>query len=415
MNNIPLIEKKCLYFLINNDLLGNATIRKLKKHFGSYTAIFQADLKEIKSLISDKMYEKYEYERLHRDINADFEKLIRKKIQLVCFEDNDFPEKLRHIPNPPVALLVNGKLPNPSIPSVAIIGARNCSNYGKYEAAEFSRHLAGRGIQIISGMASGIDGIAGTAAIRSGGISFAVLGCGPDVCYPQSNRQLFDTLAETGGIISEYALGTSGLKWHFPIRNRIISGLSDAVLVIEAKEKSGTLITVDSALEQGKDVYALPGRVCDALSVGSNNLIRQGAGMLTTPEEFLEEFLGNLAIQNRISATIISDSIITSNQINDSKITGNKISDSKITGNRTTNSKITGNNKITDKEIVFSSPEEKTIYDNLDYNPQSLDEISEAVNDIIPMPLPILMQRLTNLCIKGYAENISGTNYRRCR
>lgn len=167
MANTPLIERKCLYFLINNDLLGNATIRRLKLHFGSYTAIYQSDLKEIKTLLTDKMYEKYEYERIHRDINADYEKLIRKKIRLICYEDENFPEKLRNIPDPPVALLVNGNLPNPQIPSVAIIGARSCSNYGSYEAAEFARYLANHGIQIISGMAAGIDGIAGTAAIRA--------------------------------------------------------------------------------------------------------------------------------------------------------------------------------------------------------------------------------------------------------
>lgn len=381
MTTIPLAEKKCLYFLINNDLLGNATIRKLKLHFGSYSAIFQADLKEIKPLITDKMFERFEYERIHRDINADYERLIRKKIQLISYEDEAFPKKLRDIPNPPVALLVNGNLPNPSIPSVAIIGARNCSNYGSYEATEFAKYLANHDIQIISGMATGIDGIAGTAALRAGGLSYAVLGCGPDVCYPQSNRALFDKLTETGGIISEYALGTAGVKWHFPVRNRIISGLSDAVLVIEAKEKSGTLITVDSALEQGKDVYALPGRVCDSLSSGSNNLIRQGAEILTTPEDFLDEFLGNLALQGTYKECLRKPSASHTHEKHD-------------------------------KKIVFSSPEEKTIYNILDYNPKSLDEIAVSVNNSIPMPLPILMQRLTNLCIKGYAESVGGTNYR---
>lgn len=381
MNDLSLIEKKCLYFLINNDLLGNVTIRRLHDRFGSYHAVFEADLKEIKPLLTDKMYARYEYERIHRDINADFEKLIRKKIKLICYEDEDYPLKLRDIPDPPVALLVNGSLPDPRIPSVAIIGARSCSNYGSFEAAEYARYLAGHGIQIISGMASGIDGIAGTCALRGGGKSFAVLGCGPDVCYPQSNRPLFETLIKSGGIISEYALGTSGLKWHFPVRNRIISGLSDAILVIEAKEKSGTLITVDSALEQGKDVYALPGRVCDALSIGANNLIRQGAGMLTSPEDFLNDFLVSIANHNSYKGYL-----------------KNRLSET--------------NCESGNKKIVFSSPEEKTIYGFLDYNPQSLDEISSRVNDTISMPLPLLMQRLTNLCLKGYVENVSGTNYR---
>ena len=263
MKELSINEKKCLYFLINNDLLGNASIRKLKGIFGSYEQIYISDPVRIAPHISEAAFEKYKFEHAHRDIHADYEKLIRKGISLIAFEEDRFPEKLRTIPNPPVAILVNGSLPNPGVPSVAIIGARKNSAYGGYMAREFSKQISSKGIQVISGMATGIDGIAGETALRSGGKSFAVLGCGPDVCYPQSNRTLFDNLISQGGIISEYALGTSGVKWHFPLRNRIISGLSDAVLIIEAKEKSGTLITADCALEQGRDVYALPGRICD--------------------------------------------------------------------------------------------------------------------------------------------------------
>ena len=150
--------------------------------------------------------------------------------------------------------------------------------------------MASRGITIISGMARGIDGIAQTAALDAGGRSYAVLGCGVDICYPEENRSLYDRLLQQGGILSEYPPGTPPEARLFPLRNRIISGLADAVLVIEARKKSGTLITVDMALEQGRDVFALPGRVSDSLSDGCNRLIRQGAAPATCPEDLLEYF-----------------------------------------------------------------------------------------------------------------------------
>lgn len=381
MNTLSIREKECLYFLINNDLIGNQTIRKLKSYFETYENIYNADENELKPLLTEAAFERFVLEKNRRNVHADFQKFELKKISFIPYEDSLFPQKLREIPDSPVALLVNGSLPNPHTPAVAIIGARGCTNYGSHEANEYATAIAERGIQIISGMATGIDGIAGNAALRAKGRSFAVLGCGPDVCYPMSNQYLFDSLKEHGGIISEYALGTPGLKWHFPVRNRIISGLCDALLVIEAKEKSGTLITVDCALEQGKDVYALPGRTCDALSIGCNNLIRQGASMLTTPEDFLEDFLNSVSTNANYYDFF----------------------------NNNNNLTFTNGNK----KIVFSSSEEKTIYELLDYNPQSLDEIAFKLTSISDMSLPEIMHHLTNMCIMGIIETISGTNYRK--
>lgn len=381
MNNLSITENKYLYFLINTEVIGNATIRRLKSRFGSYESIYKADEKELQSILTPIMFERFTKERKKRDIDSDFAKLSLKKISFITYEEDAFPGCLREIPDPPVALLVNGSLPNPHIPSIAIIGARGCSNYGSFMAREYATAIASHGIQIISGMATGIDGIAGSSAINAGGKSFAVLGCGPDICYPISNQYLYDQLKENGGIISEYALGTPGMKWHFPVRNRIISGLCDALLVIEAKEKSGTLITVDAALEQGKDIYALPGRTCDALSIGCNNLIRQGAGLLCTPEDFMAEFLQTVSGKKQFS-----------NYLNSLACSATE----------------------TNKKIAFSSNEEKTIYDLLDYNPQSLDEIAALVNATSSISLPEIMHHLTNMCIAGIAENISGTNYRKC-
>ena len=174
-------------------------------------------------------------------------------------------------------------------PAIAIVGARNCSSYGKNMAYEYARILTQRGIQVISGLARGVDAAAHAGALAAGGKTYGVMGCGVDFCYPTSSRKLYHVMQQQGGILSEFAPGTPPLSYHFPLRNRIISGLSGAILVVEAKEKSGSLITADAALEQGRTVFALPGRVGDLLSEGCNRLIYQGAIPAWKPEIILEE------------------------------------------------------------------------------------------------------------------------------
>ena len=202
--------------------------------------------------------------------------------------DPDYPRRLRALGSMPEKLYLKGELPGDE-PAVAIVGARQCSNYGRRQARRFGRALAEKGVAIISGMALGIDACAQEGALEGGGKSYAVLGNGVDICYPPGNRKLYEALIKKGGILSEYEMGSEPLSWHFPIRNRIISGLADIVLVIEARKKSGSLITVDYALEQGRTVFALPGRAGDALSDGCNLLIAQGAGIACSPESILEE------------------------------------------------------------------------------------------------------------------------------
>ena len=218
--------------------------------------------------------------------------LRQRGIGFTSQEDQDFPDRLRGIPDNPYGLYYIGALPREDRPSVAIVGARNCSGYGREQARIFAEKMAMRGITIVSGMARGVDGIAGRAAIEAGGDSYAVLGCGVDVVYPTENALLYQLLKEKGGILSEMPPGTQPRSQLFPKRNRLISGLSDAVLVIEARRRSGTVITVDAALEQGRDIFALPGRVCDSLSDGCNFLISQGAAIACTPETVVEHFYG---------------------------------------------------------------------------------------------------------------------------
>ena len=203
----------------------------------------------------------------------------------------EYPRRLKRLSHMPDILYCRGELPDDRKPSIAIVGARLCSAYGRIQAFQYGKFLSGYGIQVISGLAAGIDSEGHKGALEGGTPTFAVMGNGADICYPASNKGLYDRiLREKGGILSECLPGTQPRSYYFPARNRIISGLADVVLVVEAKEKSGSLITAACALEQGKAVYALPGAVNDALSRGCHKLIYDGAGIAYTPEILLDEW-----------------------------------------------------------------------------------------------------------------------------
>ncbi len=225
-----------------------------------------------------------------RDLEEKFEEMRQKNIRFIPYFSESYPEKLLEIPSPPYALYVKGNLPAEDLKAAAIVGARKCTPYGEKYALEYGEWLAQYGVQIISGLARGIDGLGQRGALMGGGKTFSVLGCGVDICYPREHVGLYqDILENEGGILSEFVPGTPPAPGNFPRRNRIISGLSDVVLVMEARERSGSLITADMALEQGRDVYALPGPVDSSLSQGCNQLIRQGAGILLSPEMLLSD------------------------------------------------------------------------------------------------------------------------------
>lgn len=214
---------------------------------------------------------------------------MKQEIRELTPLDADYPERLRNIPNPPRTLYVRGTLPPDSMPTVAIIGARSASDYGLQVARSFGRALAMQGVGIVSGMAAGIDSAGQWGAVDAEAKTYAVFGCGLNVCYPARNYLLYDKILQYGGgAISELPLDTPPIGSQFASRNRIIAGLADAILVLEARERSGTFITVGDALDQGKQIFALPGRVTDGLSKGCHQLIRQGAELLTSPEDVLE-------------------------------------------------------------------------------------------------------------------------------
>jgi len=219
-----------------------------------------------------------------------FGKLQKDGIRFIHMECSDYPEEFRYLDGMPAAIYVRGNVPDRASPSVGIVGARACSGYGREKASEFARALAEAGVQTVSGLAAGIDAISARAAILAGGKTFAVLGCGVDVIYPRDNIDLYyDIIMHGGGIISEYPPGTRPLAWQFPHRNRLITALSDRLIVVEAGRRSGTLSTAGHALDQGREVYAVPGRSIDRLSEGCNRLIADGAGMLLDIYEFIDE------------------------------------------------------------------------------------------------------------------------------
>ncbi|MCR5501544.1 MAG: DNA-processing protein DprA [Lachnospiraceae bacterium] len=286
-------SKRCYaLFLTMLPECGSVTIRKLLQRYGSPEEVYLAAIRKepgFSGLLGKEHSEKVLDMTAGADPQKSYEEMLKNEITMVIESDEIYPARLRKMEKPPYAIFVKGKLPEDDIPAVAIIGARNCSPYGEYTAEEFGAYLASRGVNIISGMARGIDGIAQRGALRAGGHTYAVLGSGADVCYPASNRDLYGKICREGGAISIFPPGSAPLARNFPARNAIVSALSDLILVIEARARSGTSNTVEHALHQAKEVYAVPGRITDRLSDGCNLLIRQGAGAALSPEDLYRE------------------------------------------------------------------------------------------------------------------------------
>ena len=272
----------------------------LREHMGTGKALYYIEEKEISHLkfLTEREQNTIRQAQKDQSLAEKYGVLCEKGIRFIPYFSEEYPKKLLEIPDFPYALYVKGSLPDRRRKKAAIVGARRCSPYGEKYAEEFGRMLAEAGVEIISGMARGVDGMGQRGALLGRGKTFAVLGCGVDICYPRDHIGLYmDILERGGGILSEYPPGTPPLSRNFPPRNRIISGISDAVLIIEARVRSGSLITADLALDQGRDVYALPGPVNSELSYGCNRLIQQGAGILMNPQSLLQEW--NIPLNGR--------------------------------------------------------------------------------------------------------------------
>lgn len=329
-----------------------------------------------------------------------YDKLLKHGISFVPITDPGYPCRLHDVPDPPFGLYVKGNsaLLESRLPVAAVIGTRECSEYGRLIAKQAGKICAQRNMILVSGMARGIDGIAQGAALEAGGCSVGVLGCGVDICYPACNRRIYEKLVSEGAVVSEYLPGTAPHASLFPPRNRIISGLSDALIVVEAREKSGTGITIDMALEQGKDVYVVPGRLTDPLSAGCNRIISQGAQIIFNMEETVAEIAGVRA--SGAGTRGVGAAGAGTNCVG-------------ATGVRT---------DVQEGETMRQNPayreetgemEQKLLLDVLDYAPKTTQRLWEEVNQKADVTMPQLHKLLLTLELEGLAGQIKGRYFRR--
>jgi DNA processing protein len=360
-------ERSYLYWLTCLRVLGAVSIRKLYEYFCSFERIFYIEEKELEEsqiLKQEQMQALLTWKQKYPECREAFLALGDSGIRSFTPSDPQYPARLKELHDYPMMLFAKGRLPEDEKPSVAIVGARGCSDYGERITEEFARALSAEQVQIISGLAMGIDGAAhrGSLSVKQGR-TFGVLGCGVNICYPMQNYELYEAMQEHGGVISEFPAGCEPLRRHFPMRNRIISGLSDAVLVVEAKEKSGSLITAELGLDQGREIFAVPGRITDHLSEGCNRLIAQGAHLASSPDDILE-YLGIVHQKKLI---------------------------------------------IREKNTQRLAKKEKMVYSCLDFSPRHLDQISEESGLSVTDCMGILLE----LELGGYVFRASNQYYGR--
>lgn len=279
--------------------MGSKRIQELLERYETPEIIYQLKEKELLEVkgIGRKTIQNILDETIRSKVEKHITYMQKNQIDIISILDEDYPQILKEIYDPPISLYVKGNVKILNDKAIGIVGCREASSYGKSATKYFSFHLVKQGIHVVSGLAKGIDRCAHVGAIcgkiecdkknlRLCGKTIAVVGNGLDMVYPKENERLAKKIVEEdGAILSEYPLGTKPEKMNFPARNRIISGISKGILVVEAKEKSGTLITVDFALEQGRDVFVVPGNINAIHSVGTNELIKQGAKLVTNYAE----------------------------------------------------------------------------------------------------------------------------------
>ena len=276
--------------------LGCVSFKKLAACFGDPTQAFSAtpsELAAVDGLQRDAIEGLVGFSQW-AEINTELKRIRSAGITLLRYIDAEYPERLRAIADPPPVLYVKGALAASDERAMAIVGSRSASDYGRRVARDLARGLAQHGFTVVSGLARGIDGMAHDTALNSGGRTVAVLGSGVERAYPPEHDKLYQRIADQGAIVSELPIGTKPLAFNFPARNRLISGLSLGVVVVEATEKSGSLITASLATDQGREVFAVPGEVGSSRSRGAHRLIRQGAKLVETVDDIIEEIAPQL-------------------------------------------------------------------------------------------------------------------------
>jgi DNA processing protein len=286
--------------------LGCISFKKLASHFADPTQSLSATAAELSAIegIDRKAVDGLLAFTQWDEVEQEVQRAEEAGVKIIPFGSGIYPARLRSIADPPPCLYVKGEIRREDDKAVAVIGTRSASHYGRRVARDLCRGLASLGFTVISGMARGIDGVAHDEALNAGGRTIAVLGSGVDRAYPPEHRKLYDRISENGAVISELPLGAPPLAFNFPARNRLISGLSAGVVVVEATEKSGSLITAAIALEQGREVFAVPGEVGSSRSRGGHRLIRQGAKLVENVDDILEEIAPQLVARDRQPAAL---------------------------------------------------------------------------------------------------------------
>jgi DNA processing protein len=269
--------------------IGSVRFQQILSYFSDLSIAWEAPKAAFQEAgLSERVINSLLRTRQEIDLDSLYESILEKDVTVLTLIDEDYPRLLREIDQPPPVLYIRGKLLPSDEFAVAMVGTRRVTPYGQQITRDTSIFLAGHGLTIVSGLARGVDGLAHQNAITAGGRTIAVLGSGVDVIYPPEHRKLADAIIENGAIISDYPMGTQPEGTNFPPRNRIISGLSLATIVIEAGERSGALITADFAVEQGRDVFAVPGNVLSPASKGTNRLVQNGAYAMVSPQDVLD-------------------------------------------------------------------------------------------------------------------------------
>ncbi|MFH0925748.1 MAG: DNA-processing protein DprA [bacterium] len=377
--------------------VGSITFQRLLSKFGSASAIFSSSCEDITKLagLNPKVAENIKKFDVSFFLKNELSLINRYKVEIILAKDSNYPGLLKEIYSYPLVLYIRGHLnPHPTT-SIAIVGTRYPTGYGQNVAKKFGEELAKLKITVVSGLAKGIDTAAHLGTLCGGGYTIAVLGCGVNVAYPPENKNLMDQIIEKGAIISEFAMSKPPEKRNFPIRNRVISGLSIGTIVIEAASKSGSLITADYALDQGREVFALPGNINSQNSQGTNSLIKQGAklvtGILDVLEEIAPQMINNLMdkpFPERNDKTGISQNNI----------------------EETVDSPTTQPFNHSTAQLSFSN-DEKIIYQTLREHPLHIDEITRKTS----LPVGKVLGFLTTLELKGAVEQVTANHFvRKC-
>ncbi|MBI2194308.1 MAG: DNA-protecting protein DprA [Planctomycetes bacterium] len=346
--------------------VGAVVFRKLRAHFGGARAILEAKESELRRVEGVPSAVARAISRERGDGESEVAQAEKLGIGIVPCDHPQYPRNLLAIYDPPLVLYVRGRLEETDVLSLGVIGSRRCSSYGSAQALRFASELSQMGFTIVSGLAQGIDTAAHEGALRAEGRTLAVLGCGLCKLYPRQNLRLAEKIAGQGAVISEFPLRTPVDPRHFPQRNRVISGLSLGIVVIEATKESGTLITARWALEQGREVFALPGRVDSPTSQGTHALIQKGAKLVTCPGEMVEE-LGPLA------ETV----------------------------------QLPGREPVSTPRELMLNARERQVYNRIGSEPVPIDEIIVLTG----LPAPVVASTLTILEIKQAVKQLAGKRY----